>query len=163
MVDRGGDIMLGGHAHTYERWLPLDMDQVPVTEGLTEFVVGTGGRPILNAKHPDDRTAADITTPGALLLDLGDTDAGYTFVSADGKYTGHRHDPVPDRTKGRAEVTSTLPGDDGLGTWRREGPTGTSPTPTLPRLSTRSAARTCSSRPTSRRRRTPAPRGAAAG
>ena len=52
MVDRGGDIMLGGHAHTYERWLPMDGDQVPVTEGLTEFVVGTGGRPILNDEAP---------------------------------------------------------------------------------------------------------------
>jgi hypothetical protein len=116
MVDRGGDIMLGGHAHTYERWLPMDQDQVPVTEGLTEFVVGTGGRPILNAKHPEPRTAADVTTPGALLLDLGDTDAGYTFVSADGQYTDTG--TIPCRTAPTVEpaLTSTLPGNEG---WAR--------------------------------------------
>jgi hypothetical protein len=116
MVDNGGDIMLGGHAHTYERWLPMDGDQVPVTEGLTEFVVGTGGRRILNDKHPDARTAADITTPGALLLDLGDTDAGYTFISADGQYTDTG--TLPCRTAPTVEptVTSSLDGDDG---WAR--------------------------------------------
>ena len=116
MVDRGGDIMLGGHAHTYERWLPMDGDQVPVTEGLTEFVVGTGGRRILNDKHPDARTAADMTTPGALLLDLGETDAGYTFISADGQYTDTGTLPCRTAPTVEPEVTSTLPGDDG---WAR--------------------------------------------
>jgi hypothetical protein len=116
MVDNGGDLMLGGHAHTYERWTPMDGEKVPVVEGLTEFVVGTGGKPILNAKHPEPRTAADITTPGALLLDLGDSDAGYTFRSADGQYidTG----TLPCRTAPTVEptVTSTLDGHDG---WAR--------------------------------------------
>jgi Calcineurin-like phosphoesterase/Bacterial Ig domain len=112
MVDRGGDIILGGHAHTYERWLPLDGDQAPVTEGLTEFVVGTGGRPILNEKHPEPRTAADITTPGALLLDLGDTEAGYTFVSADGQYTDTGTLPCRTAPAVEPEITSTLPGDN---------------------------------------------------
>jgi hypothetical protein len=117
MEDLGGDIMLGGHAHTYERWLPMDGDQVPVTEGLTEFVVGTGGRPILNAKHPDVRTAADITTPGALLLDLGDADAGYTFQSADRKYTDTGTIPCRTPPTVTPTVQRTLPGEDG---WDRD-------------------------------------------
>jgi hypothetical protein len=116
MEDLGGDIMLGGHAHTYERWLPMDGDQVPVTEGLTEFVVGTGGRPILNAKHPDVRTAADITTPGALLLDLGDADAGYTFQSADRQYTDTGTIPCRTAPEVTSHVTSSLPGENG---WAR--------------------------------------------
>jgi hypothetical protein len=116
MVDRGGDIMLGGHAHTYERWLPMDGEKVLVDEGLTQFVVGTGGRPILNAKHPEPRTAADITTPGALLLDLGDSDANYTFISTDGQYTDTG--TLPCRTAPTVEptVSSTLDGNDG---WAR--------------------------------------------
>jgi hypothetical protein len=116
MVDRGGDIMLGGHAHTYERWLPMDGDKAVVDEGLTQFVVGTGGRPILNDKHPEPRTAADITTPGALLLDLGDSDATYTFVSADGKYTDTGTIPCRTAPTVEPEVTSTLQGDEG---WAR--------------------------------------------
>jgi hypothetical protein len=116
MVDRGGDIMLGGHAHTYERWLPMDQDQVPVTEGLTEFVVGTGGRPILNEKHPDNRTAADITTPGVLLLDLGDTDASYSFVSANGQYGDSGTIPCRTPPDVTGTASSTPPGDNG---WHR--------------------------------------------
>jgi hypothetical protein len=116
MVDRGGDIILGGHAHTYERWLPLDNDRAVVDEGLTQFVVGTGGRPILNDKHPDARTAADITTPGALMLDLGDSDANYTFISADGQYTDTGTIPCRTAPTVEPEVTSTLPGNEG---WAR--------------------------------------------
>ena len=63
------------------------MARLATTEGLTEFVVGTGGRRILNDKVPDARTAADMTTPGALMLDLGERDAAYSFLSADGQYT----------------------------------------------------------------------------
>ncbi len=102
MVDRGGDIMLGGHAHTYERWLPMDQDQVPVIEGLTEFVVGTGGRPILNDEAPRAphrrghhlarRAAAGPRRHGRWLhLRLGRRPAH-----------GHRHHPLPHCTDGRA-------------------------------------------------------------
>jgi hypothetical protein len=113
MVDNGGDIMLGGHAHTYERWFPMDGDQNRVTEGLTEFVVGTGGRRILNEKHPEPRTAADVTTPGALMLDLGDTDAGYTFVSADGQYTDTGTLPCRTQPVVTSQLDRTLPGQAG--------------------------------------------------
>ena len=52
LTDRGVDVILVGHAHTYERWRPMDRSGVPAVEGIQEFVVGTGGRPILNAKLP---------------------------------------------------------------------------------------------------------------
>ncbi len=41
----GADLVLSGHAHDYERYLPQDPDGAPdTTRGLTEIIVGTGGR-----------------------------------------------------------------------------------------------------------------------
>lgn len=40
----GNDLVLSGHAHDYERFLPLDPDgQVDARHGMQAFVVGTGG------------------------------------------------------------------------------------------------------------------------
>ncbi len=87
LTDRGVDVILAGHAHTYERWRPMDRDGVPAVEGIQQFVVGTGGRPILNAKNPEPRLATDATTPGALRLDLGPTDAQFEFHATNESYT----------------------------------------------------------------------------
>jgi hypothetical protein len=123
LSDTGADLILGGHAHTYERWTPLDRSGlVPRTEGITQFVVGTGGRPILNAKHPEPRIETEVTTPGALILDLGPSDANFTFTAADGSYSDSG--TIPCRTPPSVTRTdsSVLPGDDG---WHRGDVTAT--------------------------------------
>ena len=64
----------------------LPMDGVQASRpprDLTEFVVGTGGRPILNDKHPEPGPLPTSPRRGT-VLDLGTPTRGYTFISADG-------------------------------------------------------------------------------
>jgi hypothetical protein len=84
LVARNVTMALAGHAHTYERWTPMDGNGAPTAGGLTQFVVGTGGREILNPKLDEPRVVGDITTPGFLQLGLGAQDATFSFVDSQG-------------------------------------------------------------------------------
>jgi hypothetical protein len=84
LVDNGVAMVLAGHAHTYEHWKPLDRTGAAADGGMTQFVVGTGGREIQNPKGTDPRVAYEVTTPGALQLGLGPQDAAFAFVDSTG-------------------------------------------------------------------------------
>jgi acid phosphatase type 7 len=48
LYNGGGDLVLGGHVHSYERFAELRPDgAVDTARGIREFVVGTGGAPYL--------------------------------------------------------------------------------------------------------------------
>jgi hypothetical protein len=57
------DVVLNGHAHVYERFVPQNIAGRPTALGIREFVVGTGGekhnifdgRPLPNTRMRDDR------------------------------------------------------------------------------------------------------------
>jgi hypothetical protein len=106
LVDQNVTMVLAGHAHTYERWSPMDRNGAVTPGGLTQFVVGTGGREILNPKGVEPRVAAQTLLPaaGALRLDLGADDATFGYTSTDGTFTDSgtvpcRHPaPPPDTT-----------------------------------------------------------------
>ena len=75
LAAHGADVVLAGHDHNYQRWKPI--------EGITSFVVGTGGRSRYPIARDDDRlAAADDGHYGALELALGAGGASYTFRSA---------------------------------------------------------------------------------
>lgn len=82
LAANGVDIVLAGDSHTYQRWVPLDGAGNPAPAGVTEFVVGTGGRPLQRlASTIDPRIAVRSSKwHGALRLELGDGSAAYTFV-----------------------------------------------------------------------------------
>ena len=65
----------------------MDGNGSPTAGGLTQFIVGTGGREIQNPSSTEPQIAASVTTPGALRLDLGRDDAAFTFASTDGSFT----------------------------------------------------------------------------
>lgn len=46
LATEGADVVLTGHEHDYERFEPLDADGLPDPEGVTSFVVGTGGQAV---------------------------------------------------------------------------------------------------------------------
>ena len=47
LYDGGVDVLLGGHDHTYERFVPQDPDgRADPARGVRQFVVGTGGAPM---------------------------------------------------------------------------------------------------------------------
>jgi len=81
-------VVLGGNAHNYERWSPQDVAGLPAPEGLTQFVVGTGGRRLNEAgpqPRPAQLAAFQDDAFGALELTLGPGDYTWSWHSAAGE------------------------------------------------------------------------------
>jgi Glycosyl hydrolase family 99/Calcineurin-like phosphoesterase len=83
-ADHGGDLVLSGHNHSYERFAPLDRNGNPATGGMREFVVGTGGKnhygfPVGPLPGEEKR---DNTTFGVLKLTLSASSYTWQFVPA---------------------------------------------------------------------------------
>ncbi len=74
----GADVVLNGHAHSYERFAPRRPDGADDPAGIREFVVGTGGDDLLpfkgGANHSQFRDNAHF---GVIFLAL--TDTGYSW------------------------------------------------------------------------------------
>ena len=70
--------VLNGHAHNYQRFRPVN--------GITQFVVGSGGRrPLASVNRMDSRlAAANDTSLGALRLVLSEGRADWQFVGPTG-------------------------------------------------------------------------------
>jgi hypothetical protein len=79
-VDEGVDLVLAGHEHNYQRWVPMDRDGVPDPSGTTQIVAGTGGHKLIPFNLSDDRAQAAFKAFGALRLELGVGGASYQFV-----------------------------------------------------------------------------------
>ncbi len=85
------DIVLNGHDHDYQRWVPLNASGTPdPTNGITEFVVGSSGHGIQTFKSTDSRVAKSYdskTSPaplGALRLKLYSDHASYNYINTSG-------------------------------------------------------------------------------
>ena len=70
--DNGGDLVLSGHNHDYERFAPLGRDGSPGMDGMREFVVGTGGKSlyVFTAAPVPGEEVRDAATFGVLELTL---------------------------------------------------------------------------------------------
>jgi hypothetical protein len=88
MAQYGVDIVLNGHDHEYQRWVPMGNNGVPSPIGITQFIVGTGGHSIQTIVSADPRVAfAYDTAPaayGALKLQLYPYTAIYSYMSMNG-------------------------------------------------------------------------------
>jgi hypothetical protein len=80
------DIVLSGHNHDYERFLPLDMNGNPSIDGVTEFVVGTGGKNHYGFNTPPlpGEVVRDSASFGVLKLVLHNGYYDWQFVSVPG-------------------------------------------------------------------------------
>ncbi len=80
-------IVLNGHDHDYQRWVPLDGDGQPSQGGITEFVLGAGGHGLQSFAQEDSRVAysnnSDPAAFGALFLQLNSSGANFSYVSTD--------------------------------------------------------------------------------
>jgi acid phosphatase type 7 len=93
LYSSGADVILSGHAHRYERHAPRNPDgQLDPTNGIRQFVVGTGGEPggseihydhVPNYQEPLD--IVQIGTFGVIKLDLGADSYSWTFVPIAGQ------------------------------------------------------------------------------
>ena len=73
MEAAGGDVVLAGHRHTYERWAP--------ESGLVRFTVGTGGDSL---GSPDPDAAAGVKAYGILQLTLDASSYAWSFIDVSG-------------------------------------------------------------------------------
>jgi len=96
------DVVLNGHVHRYERWKPMDpAGNVDPTNGITQFIVGTGGEDHQTTTAVDSRVDAfNQTTFGVLRMQLSDGSYSWQFLPVSGQtYTDSGSatcDPAPD-------------------------------------------------------------------
>jgi hypothetical protein len=88
LAQSGADVIVGGHDHTYERYVPLDGTGAADPNGMREFVVGTGGAELYRFKTDDARVEVRQDTEfGVLRLDLRAGTYSWQFLSATGPFT----------------------------------------------------------------------------
>jgi len=85
----GVEIVLVGHDHNYQRWVPLDRTGQPDPNGIVQVVVGTGGHGIRGFVRSDTRVAAGFdqlpAAYGVAQLTLGSAGADYAFIDLQGQ------------------------------------------------------------------------------
>jgi hypothetical protein len=75
------DLVLNGHAHVYERFVPQNPDGVAAPDGITEIIAGTGGRSLSGFQPaPEPTSSARGTAYGILQLSLGAGGFRWRFV-----------------------------------------------------------------------------------
>ena len=90
MYELGGDVVLSGHDHHYQRFGPLGADAQPATDGPRQWVVGTGGYSFYPAFDRSGSAKVITDTFGLLRLTLsGDSyDWEWAGVSGAGSDAG---------------------------------------------------------------------------
>jgi len=86
LYEHGAELVLNGHAHNYERLEPVTPAGVPDPDGVTEFVVGTGGRSLHTDTGPQLSISEVLRTDVFGVLELTLSPGGYTarFVDENG-------------------------------------------------------------------------------
>ncbi len=88
LYQQGVDILLVGHDHDFERFVPMDAQGNPdPVKGVREFVVGTGGGNLRRFKNPPLPTTAirNDSTWGVLRLRLRPRAYAWKFLPVAGK------------------------------------------------------------------------------
>lgn len=80
------EVVLSGHEHSYERFLPLD-EKMAVNHktGMRQFVVGTGGRSLYPKASRQVGSVRRISSFGALKLTLKNGRYAWQFIDQAGK------------------------------------------------------------------------------
>ena len=84
--DSGADIVLNGHDHSYQRWAQQDPDGDADADGMTQIVVGTGGKDLTNTlvqQRPLD-VFQQMGSFGVLFLTLSPSRADWEWRGLDG-------------------------------------------------------------------------------
>jgi acid phosphatase type 7 len=97
------DVVLNGHAHIYERFVKMNDAQASATDGITQIIVGTGGRShgtygsLQPNSDPADGGNRDRVTYGLTELQLEPNSYKYAFRAAvtDGSPTNGTFSEVP--------------------------------------------------------------------
>jgi hypothetical protein len=89
LAQAGVDVVLTGHDHSYQRWVPLDANLNPSSQGSTHFVSGAGGHGVQGAVRSDARLAVMYGNPansyGAMYFKLNPKGAEYRYYNTAGQ------------------------------------------------------------------------------
>jgi acid phosphatase type 7 len=88
LYDGGADLILNGHEHNYERFLPQTPLGVPDPErGIEEIVAGTGGGELRKLRNPPARNSVYGIHGhfGVLKLTLGSGEYRHAFIDTNGR------------------------------------------------------------------------------
>jgi chitodextrinase len=81
LYEAGGDVVLAGHEHIYERFAPQSASGAADANGIREFVVGTGGKSHhAFTSNPPNSEFRDAATFGVLKLTLRSDGYDWEFV-----------------------------------------------------------------------------------
>jgi hypothetical protein len=80
----GADVVLAGHEHSYERFNPQLPTGVAASNGIQEFVVGTGGRSLDGFGRALSTSAVRLSAFGVLKMGLSDGAYTWQFVDQNG-------------------------------------------------------------------------------
>jgi hypothetical protein len=121
--DTGADVVLSGHAHSYERFAAQDPNgQADPAQGIRQFVVGTGGKSLNSFGTVQPNSEARIAdTFGVLKLTLHIDGYDWEFVPVSGgtpssdSGSGQCHDPEPDAAAPAVVGVAPAEGATGVG------------------------------------------------
>jgi hypothetical protein len=87
LYNGGADVLLVGHQHIYERFRPQSPSGAAATNGVRQFIVGTGGRSTtaLASPAPTGAESRSTGTFGVLKLTLHPTSYDFQFAPEAGK------------------------------------------------------------------------------
>jgi hypothetical protein len=88
LYEHGAELLLNGHAHNYERFQPVQPDRIPdAANGVTNFVVGTGGRSLFPSPGDQEDISEVLYTDAFGVLELTLDDDGWSsrFVTDTGE------------------------------------------------------------------------------
>ncbi len=84
MHDMGGDLVLAGHDHHYERFARLGRSGTATASGMRQFVVGTGGKSLAGFNHVLSGSQVRHRAYGVLAVDLKAGGYSWRFHSVPG-------------------------------------------------------------------------------
>lgn len=79
------DVILNGHDHNYQRFAPVTPAGATASDGVREFVVGTGGRDLYSLGAMANLQAGNNTSWGVLKMVLHNSTYEWRFVSITGQ------------------------------------------------------------------------------
>jgi len=98
LYEAHAELVLGGHAHHYERFAPQRPDQIPDPHGVRQFIVGTGGRRLQGrSKDTLNSEYARFDLFGILKLRLRPDGYRWEFISVDDRVIDRGEQPVNPR------------------------------------------------------------------
>lgn len=94
-----GDVVLNGHDHLYERFMPLEPSGAADPEGITQFTVGTGGRSLfrfVGDPHPGSVSRIERHF-GILRFRLLPRAFRWNFIATNGEVLDYGTQPCNDK------------------------------------------------------------------